>query len=108
NDDSFDGFLQLQEWAQGGSFQCLQFVEHRRLAAIMTVRDVLQKQLDLLAGNNVADVVRAAVSTEGQPDHFIARHRWSSAVAWIDGGINLDAQAGYAGVVRRKFNARNN
>ena len=68
----------------------------RRLAVVMTVGDVLKEQVDLLAGNDVADVVGVIEAAEGQADHLVADHGRPAAVARIDGRVDLDAQAGNA------------
>ena len=44
---------------------------------------------------------------ERQADHLVAHHRRAAAVAGIDGGVNLDAQAGDREVIRREFHPRN-
>src|SRR6266536_2518429 len=43
---------------------------------------------------------------ESQPDHFVACNHWPAAVAGVDGGIDLDAQA-TSGVVERELDAGN-
>ena len=50
----------------------------------MAVGDVLQEQLDLLVGNDVADVLRVAAQlAEREADHLVARDGGSPAVAGL-------------------------
>ena len=73
----------------------------------MAIRYVLEKQIDFLVGNDVADVVRGTKMAEREADHFVAHHGGSAAVAGIDGRVNLNAQAGNGIIVGFKLDAGN-
>src|SRR5262249_56590518 len=92
DDDSLDKLVELEERAQDVVLEGLEFVEQGGLAVVASVGEVLEEQLDLLAGDDVADVLRAPEMREGEPDHLVARHGGSAAVAGIDGGVELDPQ----------------
>ena len=71
DDDAFDdAFVELEVGAQRRVFQRLVVVEHRGFSVVVAVLDVLEEKLDLLAGDDVADVFRAARElAEGEADH---------------------------------------
>ena len=73
----------------------------------MAVRDVPQEQVNFLGGNDVTDVLRVAEMAERQADHFVAGDGRAAAVARVDGGINLDPQAGNGKIVRGELDAGN-
>ena len=108
DDDAFHGFIQLQERSQRRVFQRLVVVEHGGFAVVFAVGDVREEKLDLLGGNDVADVLRAARElAEGEADHLVADDRRTAAVAGVDGAIDLDAQPLRGSVVRHELDARN-
>src|SRR5262245_25553286 len=72
----------------------------------MAISNVLQEQINFLAGNNVADVFRVAEVAERQADHFVTDDRRAAAVAGVDGGINLNPQTGGGKIVFGKFDSR--
>ena len=73
----------------------------------MSVRDILQEEFHFLVGNDVADVLGiAAEFAEGETDHLVVRDGRTAAVAGVDRGIHLDAQARYRIVVRHELDPR--
>ncbi len=107
NHHAFDGLVQLEECAQRRIFQRLQLIVHGGLAVVVTVRDVLQEQIDFFVGDDVADVLRVAAQlAEGEAYHFVAGDRRAAAVAGVDGGIDLNTQARHRVVVGHELDAR--
>ena len=72
----------------------------------MAVGDVLQEQLDFLVRDDVADVLHIGCGGERQADHLVAGQNGAAAVARVDCGIDLDAQARGEVVVIGEFDAR--
>ena len=107
DDQSLHGFIEFEELAQRGVFESLVFIEQTWFAIVASVCDVLQKQIDFLRRDNVADVVRLDQAAEGQSDHLVADDSRAAAVAGIDGGIDLNAEAGDGIIVLGKLDARN-
>ena len=105
DDDALDGFFEFQVGAEGGILQGLEFVEHGGLAVVVAVGDILEKQVYFLAGDDVADVVAAAQAAEGEADHLVAHEGGAAAVAGVDGGVDLDTEAGGRKVIRGKLDA---
>ena len=93
HDDATHILANLQEGAQCRVLQRLQIVIQIGLAVVTTIGDVRQEEVDLFVGDDVADALRTVQAAEGQADHFVVCHCGAAAVASIDGGINLDAQA---------------
>ena len=77
----------------------------RGLAVVMAVLDVLQEEIDFLDGDDVADVLGAAQAAEGEADHLVAGQRGAAAVAGVDGGVDLDAQAGDGEIIAGEIDA---
>ena len=107
NHHALDVRGQFEERTQSRILQRLQLIIHGGLAVIMTIGDVLKKQLYLLAGNDVANVLGLIQAAERQTDHLVAHRRRTAAVAGIDGRINLDAQTENRKVIRGELHARN-
>ncbi len=79
---------------------------HGGLAVVMAVGDVLEEQVDLLAGDDIADVVGLRELAEDHADHLAIDQRGAAAVARVDGGVNLDADARDVLVVAGELDAR--
>ena len=106
HDDAGNRLVQLEKRPQRGILEGLELIENGGLAGIVTVGDILQEQLNLLARNDVADVFRpASEPAERESDHLVAGDGRSTAVAGIDRGVNLDAQSGNRIVVGGEVDA---
>ena len=64
-----------------------------RLAVVLAVGDVLEEQVDLLAGDDVADVVGLGDLAEDQADHLAVDQGGPAAVARVDRRVDLDPDA---------------
>ncbi len=99
-DDHALGFLvQAEKTAQGVVFQGLERFVDSRLAVVSPVGDVLEKQVDLLAGDDVADVVGLGELAEDEADHLAVDQGRAAAIAGVDRGIDLHPQARHSLVV---------
>ena len=76
-----------------GIFERLQVVVDAGLAVVVAGLHALEEQLDLLVRDDVADVLGIRQVAEGEADHLVVGDRRAAAVAGVDGGIDLDAQA---------------
>ena len=106
HDHAFNRLVQLEKGPQRGILEGLELVEHRGLAGISSVGDIPQKQLNLLARNDVPDVLGpASEPAERESNHLLASHGGTAAVARIDRRVNLDAQPGHRVIVWGKIDA---
>ena len=101
-DDHALGFLvQAEKAAQGVVFQGLERFVHGGLAVVSPVGDILEEQVDLLAGDDVADVVGLGELAEDEADHLAVDQGRAAAIARVDRGIDLHSQARHSLVVAR-------
>ncbi len=85
--------VEAEEAAQGVVLEGLEWLVHGGLAVVSPVGDVLEEQVDLLAGDDVADVVGLGELAEDEADHLAVDQRRAAAVARVDRGVDLDADA---------------
>jgi len=71
----------------------------------MAVRDVLEKQFNFFARDDITDVFRPVEMAEGKPNHLVAHHSRPTAVAGIDGRVNLNSQTGNGKIIAGEFDA---
>ena len=79
--------------AEGVVLEGLERVVHRGLAVVGAVLDVVQEEVDLLGRDDVADVVGLGELAEDQADDLAVDDRGAAAVAGVDRGVDLDADA---------------
>ena len=77
-----------------------------RFAIVGPVGDILEKQVDLLAGDDVADVVGLGELAEDQADHLAVDQGRAAAVARVDRRVDLDAHAREPFAVAGEFDPR--
>ena len=77
-----------------------------RFAVVNAVFDVGEKMLNFLDGNQIADVLRVLNQAKHQANQFAVGYRRAAAVAEIERGVDLDAQAGGLVVVVGELDAR--
>ena len=88
------GFLVKLELApQALVLEVLKRIDQHGLAVVAAVLDVLQKEVNLLHGNDVTDVISLLKLAEDQADHLPVGDRRATAVARIDGRVDLNAQS---------------
>ncbi len=80
-------------------------VEDRRLAVVAAIGDVLEEEFNLLARDDVADVVATAEAAERESDHLVVVDGGAAAVARVDRGVDLDPQAGRGEIVEREVDS---
>ena len=98
--------VQLEKGAQGRIDEGLKFVEVDGLAVVPVIGDVGEEEVDLLVGDDVADVVAATQPGEGQADHAVVDQGGTAAVAGVDGRIDLDPQTRARVIVGGELDAR--
>ena len=103
DDDAVHRGAEFQEGAEGGVFQGLILVEKGGFTFVMARGDAGEEDVDLLAGDDVPDIIRANQAAERDTDHFVAGNGGTAAVARVDGGVYLDAQAADGEMVRGEF-----
>ena len=63
------------------------------LPSYVAVGDILEEQVDLFAGDDVADVVGLGELAEDHADHLAVDQGGAAAVTRVDGGVDLHADA---------------
>ena len=91
HDHSLGFLVQTEEAGKSRVLLGLKQIVHGRLAVVFAVSDVLEEKLDLLAGDDVADIVGLSELAEDKPDHLAVNQGGAAAVSRVDGGVNLDA-----------------
>ena len=106
HDHSLRLLVETEKAPQRVVFQGLERVVHGGLAVVLAVGDVLEEEVDLLAGDDVADVVGLGQLAEDQADHLAVDQGRAAAVARVDRGVDLDPEPADSVVVAGELDPR--